>query len=59
MNDGSNQIRQLRRWLLLMFLLAVILATLWRQVPTPASASEANAPPDYSSNSIAQRATAL
>ena len=36
MNDGSNQIRQLRRWLLLMFLLAVILAMLWRQVPAPA-----------------------
>lgn len=54
MNDGSDQIRQLRRWLLLMFLLAVILAMLWRQVPTPASACEEKAATDCPDNPVAR-----
>ena len=37
MNNSSDQVRQLRRWLLVMFLVAAVLAMLWRQVPPSAS----------------------
>ena len=59
MNDGSNQIRQLRRWLLLLFLLAVILAMLWRQVPTPASACEGTAATNCPGDPVSHRAVGL
>ncbi|MCY4366548.1 MAG: hypothetical protein OXE17_10055 [Chloroflexi bacterium] len=43
MNNSTDQITQLRRWLLLMFLLAAVLAMLWRQVPPASSAFIENA----------------
>ena len=43
MNNSNDQVIQLRRWLLVMFLLAAVLAMLWRQVPPPASGYVENA----------------